>query len=61
MKPTLSRPALKISFFVFFFIFDPSSDNNSPSSLLVLGRCGARDERRKDQTPKASYFFEPAT
>jgi hypothetical protein len=55
MKPTLSRPALKLVFFVFFFIFGPSSDNNSPSSLLVLGRCGARYERRNDQTPKTSY------
>jgi hypothetical protein len=52
---------LKLVFFVFFFIFDPVIRQQLTSSLLVLGRCGARDERRNDQTPKASYFFERAT
>jgi len=28
---------------------------------LVLDRCGARHERRSDQTPKVSYSFERAT
>jgi len=55
MKPTLSRPALKIVFFFFFLPFNPSSDNNSPSSFWCFGRCGARYERRNDQTPNASY------
>ena len=55
MKPTLSRPAAKIVFFLFFLHFNASSDNNSPFSFLVLGRCGARYEHRNDQTPKASY------
>src|SRR5271165_1015820 len=52
MRPTLSRPAAKIVFFLFFFILTPSSGNTSPPLALVLGRCGARYERRNDQTPK---------
>src|SRR5271157_309721 len=51
MRPTLSRPAANNVFFLFFFILTASSGNNSPLAL-VLGRCGARYERRNDQTPK---------
>src|SRR5271166_2460433 len=51
MKPTLSRPAAKIVFFLFFFILTRDQATTHPLAL-VLGRCGARYERRNDQTPK---------
>jgi hypothetical protein len=39
MRPTLSRPAAKIVFFLFLFHFWTTSDNSSPFWLLVLDRC----------------------
>src|SRR5271165_771847 len=51
MKPALSRSAANIVFFYFFFILTRDQATTHPLAL-VLGRCGARYERRNDQTPK---------
>ena len=43
MRPTLSRPAAKIVFFLFFFILTASSGNNSPFSFGAWSlRCEVR-------------------
>jgi hypothetical protein len=55
MKPTLSRPAAKIVFFLFFLHFNPPSDNNSPFSFWCLvvavgGTSAAMIKRQKPVT-----------
>jgi len=58
MSPRLSRPAVKVILFSFFYSFRPQSGKNSTFGFWRLIVVVWRQLHHNNQTPKVSYSFE---